>query len=75
MQYVWLRPSLYGDLWQALQESLNFSYSMVHLTIIIDLTLFEIFKYQVLSVDGYYGIEDSNGAFNGMVCLTDIKSG
>ena len=58
-------PSFYGEIWFALQETMNFSY---HIVSSIEVILFLLSNLiQTGSIDGYFGVEEEDGTFNGVV--------
>ena len=66
---VYLGPSLYGDIWAALQRITNFSYSMVwsDQISVTTVNLQLLLSPQVQSIDGSWGSENEDGTWNGVV--------
>ena len=64
---IYLGPSLYGDLWVALQRLMNFNFTMVDLSVLAHNTTTVFIHHQVYSIDGSWGSLNDDGSWNGVV--------
>ena len=62
--YVYIKPSFYGDIWETLQQTLNFSYTMVPVLSVYNDNSISV---KVYSTDGGWGNKVAEGKFSGIV--------